>query len=149
MHAAALLQSLLDCPVWGKGDCSRTCTLFLPSRQIDGPSSAWTVCACRNACASALLQFLLDYPVGERRLQQHLQFLITNLGYEHEAGRASAIELLQASQLCVHSVAPSRIAPAAGRTMASGPRWLPWASCGCKSLEGPTGLQQALAPELH
>ena len=80
--------------------------------------------ACRNACASALLQFLLDYPVGERRLQQHLQFLITNLGYEHEAGRASAIELLQASQFCLHLAALICTAPAASRGAAPGPRWL-------------------------
>lgn len=62
--------------------------------------------------------------MGERRLQQHLQFLITNLGYEHEAGRASAIELLQASRFCVLLAALFCIAPAASRGAAPGPRWL-------------------------
>ena len=49
----------------------------------------------RQLCATVLLQFLLDYPVGDRRLQQHLQFIITNLSYEHETGRKSAIEMLK------------------------------------------------------
>ena len=38
-------------------------------------------------CAQILLQFLLDYPVGEKRLDSHLQFLLANLAYEHETGR--------------------------------------------------------------
>ncbi|KAL0018407.1 hypothetical protein WJX79_009395 [Trebouxia sp. C0005] len=49
----------------------------------------------RQLCASVLLQFLLDYPVGDRRLQQHLHFIITNLSYEHETGREAAIEMLK------------------------------------------------------
>lgn len=32
----------------------------------------------------ALIQFLLDYPVGAARLRRHLAFLLTNLAYEHE-----------------------------------------------------------------
>lgn len=51
----------------------------------------------RQLCASVLLQFLLDYPVGDRRLQQHLHFIITNLSYEHETGREAAIEMLKVS----------------------------------------------------
>ena len=51
----------------------------------------------RQLCASVLLQFLLDYPVGDRRLQQHLHFVITNLSYEHETGREAAIEMLKVS----------------------------------------------------
>lgn len=49
----------------------------------------------RQACSSVLLQFLLDYPVGERRLQQHLNFIIINLSYEHETGREAAIDMLK------------------------------------------------------
>jgi hypothetical protein len=41
----------------------------------------------RAMCASALLQFLLDWPLDERRLRQHLEKLVSNLGYEHEEGR--------------------------------------------------------------
>ena len=29
----------------------------------------------RQLCSQALVQFLLDYPLGERRLQQHLEAL--------------------------------------------------------------------------
>jgi U3 small nucleolar RNA-associated protein 20 len=34
----------------------------------------------RQACSQVFLQFLLDYPLGPKRLQQHLDFLLTNLG---------------------------------------------------------------------
>ena len=48
----------------------------------------------RQLCSSTLLQFLLDYPVGEKRFQQHMHKLIANLSYEHEAGRLAAIDML-------------------------------------------------------
>ena len=51
----------------------------------------------RQLCSSVLLQFLLDYPVGDRRLQQHLHFIITNLSYQHETGRQAAIDMLKVS----------------------------------------------------
>lgn len=41
----------------------------------------------RAMCAAALLQFLLDWPLHERRLSQHLEFLLSNLSYDHEDGR--------------------------------------------------------------
>ena len=49
----------------------------------------------RQACASALMQFLLDYPVGPKRLAQHLHHLLANLAYEHEEGRLAALDMLQ------------------------------------------------------
>lgn len=49
----------------------------------------------RAVCGAALLQFLLDYPLAPPRLGRHLAWLGTNLGYEHEAGRAQALDLLQ------------------------------------------------------
>ncbi|KAL6760906.1 armadillo-type protein [Haematococcus lacustris] len=49
----------------------------------------------RAVCASSLLQFLLDYPLGPARLGQHLAFLATNLAYEHEPGREQVLEMLQ------------------------------------------------------
>ncbi|GFH23333.1 uncharacterized protein HaLaN_20932, partial [Haematococcus lacustris] len=49
----------------------------------------------RAVCASCLLQFLLDYPLGPARLGQHLAFLATNLAYEHEPGREQVLEMLQ------------------------------------------------------
>ncbi|KAK9840687.1 hypothetical protein WJX84_003409, partial [Apatococcus fuscideae] len=49
----------------------------------------------RQACASALMQFLLDYPLGPKRLAHHLHHLLANLAYEHEEGRLAALDMLQ------------------------------------------------------
>lgn len=43
--------------------------------------------ALRGTCAAALLQFLLDWPLQEHRLAQHLQFLVANISFELEDGR--------------------------------------------------------------
>jgi U3 small nucleolar RNA-associated protein 20 len=50
----------------------------------------------RALCSQVFLMFLLDYPLGEKRLRQHLEFLVRNLGYEHAAGRAAVVEMLEA-----------------------------------------------------
>lgn len=42
------------------------------------------------------LQFLLDYPLGVKRLEHHLQFLVANLSYPHDTGRVSVLTLLNA-----------------------------------------------------
>ena len=44
--------------------------------------------------AQALLQFLLEYPLGDKRLLHHLQFLLRSLEYEYESGRKMALEVL-------------------------------------------------------
>ena len=66
----------------------------------------------RQLCSSVLLQFLLDYPVGDRRLQQHLHFVITNLSYQHETGREAAIDMLNVSVLCPALPCPALPCPA-------------------------------------
>eukprot|EP00899_Mesostigma_viride_P005995 jgi/Mesvir1/15397/Mv06583-RA.2 len=48
----------------------------------------------RQQASQCLLQFLLDYPLGSTRLQQHLDFLVINLEYEYEAGREAVLEML-------------------------------------------------------
>lgn len=48
----------------------------------------------RQLCSQVFLQFLLDYPLGERRLRQHLEFLVRNVGYEHSTGRAAVLDLM-------------------------------------------------------
>ena len=56
--------------------------------QADAPS-------VRASCSHLFLTFLLRYPLGPKRLQQHLNFVITNLGYPVAAGRASLLGLVQ------------------------------------------------------
>ncbi|CAJ1855344.1 unnamed protein product [Sphenostylis stenocarpa] len=54
--------------------------------------------AIRKKCSKILLQFLLDYRLSEKRLQQHLDFLLSNLRhvYEHSTGRESVLEMIHA-----------------------------------------------------
>ncbi|KAH7288543.1 hypothetical protein KP509_31G030600 [Ceratopteris richardii] len=47
-------------------------------------------------CRQIMLQFLLDYPLGSRRLQQHLDFLVVNLSYVNATGREAVLEMLHA-----------------------------------------------------
>ncbi|KAE8036875.1 hypothetical protein FH972_009508 [Carpinus fangiana] len=48
----------------------------------------------RKKCSQILLQFLLDYQLSVKRLQQHLDFLLSNLRYEHSSGREAVLEML-------------------------------------------------------
>lgn len=50
----------------------------------------------RKKCSKILLQFLLDYQLSVKRLQQHLDFLLSNLRYEHSTGREAVLEMLHA-----------------------------------------------------
>ncbi|KAL3506473.1 hypothetical protein ACH5RR_031855 [Cinchona calisaya] len=50
----------------------------------------------RKQCSQILLQFLLDYRLSGKRLQQHLDFLLLNLRYEHSSGREAVLEMLHA-----------------------------------------------------
>ncbi|KXZ46921.1 hypothetical protein GPECTOR_39g415 [Gonium pectorale] len=48
----------------------------------------------RTSCGVALLQFLLDFPLGPQRLKQHVAFLLANLEYEYESGRLQVLDML-------------------------------------------------------
>ncbi|KAL6569638.1 hypothetical protein OROMI_014152 [Orobanche minor] len=50
----------------------------------------------RKKCSQILLQFLLGYHLSRNRLQQHLDFLLGNLRYEHSTGREAVLEMLHA-----------------------------------------------------
>lgn len=50
----------------------------------------------RKKCSQILLQFLMDYHLSEKRLQQHIDFLLANLRYEHSTGREAVLEMLHA-----------------------------------------------------
>lgn len=52
----------------------------------------------RQQCSGILLQYILDYPLGAKRLQHHLQFLITNLSFEHESGRQASVDTMKVSR---------------------------------------------------
>ncbi|RZC52306.1 hypothetical protein C5167_020735 [Papaver somniferum] len=48
----------------------------------------------RKKCSQILMQFLLNYRLSTKRLQQHMNFLLENLSYEHASGREAVLEML-------------------------------------------------------
>ncbi|TMW55858.1 hypothetical protein Poli38472_008506 [Pythium oligandrum] len=52
--------------------------------------------SARANCATIFITFLLEYPLGAKRLTQHLHFLMKNLTYEYESGRKAVLEALGA-----------------------------------------------------
>nr|XP_043629943.1 small subunit processome component 20 homolog [Erigeron canadensis] len=50
----------------------------------------------RKKCSEIFLSFLINYDLSQKRLQQHLDFLLANLRYEHSSGREAVLEMLYA-----------------------------------------------------
>ncbi|KAJ2220460.1 U3 snoRNP protein, partial [Coemansia sp. RSA 520] len=49
----------------------------------------------REVCRLTWFQFLMDYPLGERRLTNAMSFIVQNAtGYVYESGRVSALEIM-------------------------------------------------------
>lgn len=51
--------------------------------------------SARLNCATIYQTFLLEYPLGTKRLSRHLKFLMDNLNYGHATGRSSVLEALR------------------------------------------------------
>lgn len=80
--ASSVGQQVPSRPPRGDGSLRLQSTACMQEEAVRSPEAA-----LRGTCAAALLQFLLDWPLQERRLQQHLQFLVSNLSFELEDGR--------------------------------------------------------------
>ena len=48
----------------------------------------------RQRCGELFVLFLLDYPIGVKRMRQHLTFLLSQLSYSVKAGRLSALSVV-------------------------------------------------------
>eukprot|EP00163_Fabomonas_tropica_P007395 TRINITY_DN1710_c2_g2_i3.p1 TRINITY_DN1710_c2_g2~~TRINITY_DN1710_c2_g2_i3.p1 ORF type:complete len:2520 (+),score=613.45 TRINITY_DN1710_c2_g2_i3:964-8523(+) len=48
----------------------------------------------RDLCAQVFYEFLLNYPLGDRRVQSHFNFVMSNLDYQYESGRLSVLGLI-------------------------------------------------------
>eukprot|EP00051_Salpingoeca_urceolata_P018873 m.268959 g.268959 ORF g.268959 m.268959 type:complete len:2685 (-) comp19297_c0_seq5:68-8122(-) len=48
----------------------------------------------RDLCRQAFAVFLLEYPLGKKRLDKHVNFLVANLQYEFDSGREGVLSTL-------------------------------------------------------
>lgn len=48
----------------------------------------------RQTCGQILVDFLITYPLGEKKLVGYLRQMVKNLEYEYDDGRTAAVELL-------------------------------------------------------
>ena len=51
----------------------------------------------RQQASQIFLQYLIEYPMGNQRIEQHLKQIVLNIKYEYEEGRLSALELVRAT----------------------------------------------------
>ncbi|KAI0567323.1 hypothetical protein FGB62_3g137 [Gracilaria domingensis] len=50
----------------------------------------------RDACTNLSITFLVSFPLGSKRVRQHLEFFVRNLSYELAAGRLAALNAIHA-----------------------------------------------------
>merc|ERR1711871_731217 len=51
--------------------------------------------AVRNLCSQVFMEFLENYPMGNKRREEHMNALLKNLSYSFEVGRISALNMLE------------------------------------------------------
>lgn len=49
----------------------------------------------RQLCQEVFVQFLLDYPLENTRIEQHLSFVVKNLKFPQASGRLSLLVTLE------------------------------------------------------
>jgi U3 small nucleolar RNA-associated protein 20 len=49
----------------------------------------------RDLCSTIFIQFLLDYPLSNERIEQHLNFILKNLGCKRIDGRIQLLTILK------------------------------------------------------
>lgn len=54
-----------------------------------------TSSSIRGICSSIFVQFLLDYPLENDRIEQHLNFILKNLACKRMEGRLQLLEILK------------------------------------------------------
>ncbi len=52
--------------------------------------------SARAQARQVMVPFVLDYPLGRKRIDKIITFLVANLGYEFDSGRASVLSTLDA-----------------------------------------------------
>lgn len=62
----------------------------------------------REQSSRIFQQFLISYPMAKKRLDHHMQQVLSNIQYEYENGRKSALQLLSNLIDAVISVAINR-----------------------------------------
>lgn len=48
----------------------------------------------QKSCMKVLTQFLMDYPMKEKRRDHHINFIVNNLRYEHIQGRRATLDVM-------------------------------------------------------
>lgn len=106
----ALLAIACDCVENGSSECRSAAVALLRavvSSKVVLPSVYDTMekvnrlaihaqsSSLRTACISVSIMFLVTFPLGQRRIRQHLEFFVRNINYELPSGRVAALQAIR------------------------------------------------------